>query len=448
MQRSVIGPIANSLSTTWGKWLGRLFVAVLFGGGSLWGCGGLTQVEARDWPTFRGADRTGVSTETGLLQSWPAGGPKLVWQAEGTGRGYSSLAVVGNRIYTLGDNLPDVGSDDEYLLCLDAANGKQVWKTKTGAPWNSGPPQWQSSRSTPTVEGDTLCCLTPQGELFCCNVSDGKVRWHKSFPKDFGGKKGDGWGYSESVLIDGDKVICTPGGTSTTMVALDRRTGETKWKMVRAGDRGAGHASIARSTIRGVSIYVQTTASGPLGVRASDGKLLWEYPIERTTAVIPSPIVRDNLVFFTAGYKRGGALLKQVPHGTGEVKIEEVYGLKKDLANKHGGIVLVGDYLYGDSEDQGIPFCAHLLTGEVKWKKRGTGRNSAAIAATDSRLYIHFADGTAVLAKADPAEYVETGSFKVPGSGDRPSWCHPAIANGKLYLRENNTLLCYDVSAK
>ncbi|MDB5385942.1 MAG: Pyrrolo-quinoline quinone [Planctomycetaceae bacterium] len=261
--------------------------------------------------------------------------------------------------------------------------------------------------------------------------------------------RGTNGGYSESVLLDGDNLICTPGGEKHTVVALNKQTGELKWKTIRPGDTGAGHASMSISEIGGVRVYVQVTASGPIGIRAADGQLLWSYPLERTTAVIPSPIVRDNLVFFAAGYKRGGALLKQVPGPDGQVKIEEVYPVTKDLANKHGGMVLVGDFLYGDSDDQGIPFCADLMTGAVKWRKRGMmGRGSASFAAADGRLYIRFANGIVVLAKASPEDYVEVGSFKTPDSGERPSWSHPVSADGKLYLREQDRISCYDIKAK
>lgn len=400
------------------------------------------------WPTFRGADRSAVSSETGLLQSWPEGGPKLLYEIKGAGRGYSSLAIAGGRIYTLGDAPSTASDDDEYLVCFDEATKKQLWKTKTGPAWNEGQPSWQSSRSTPTVDGDLVYALTPSGVLVCCESATGKERWRKDMRADFHGDKADPWGYSESVLIDGDRLICTPGLSEMTMVALDKTTGALIWSASRPDDRGAGHASIAIAEVGGTRVYVQTTGGGALGVRAEDGELLWSFPIDKTTAVIPSPIVRDDLVFFTAGYNRGGALIRQVPVGDGTIRMEEIYGLRTELANKHGGIVLVGDYLYGDSDDKGIPFCAELMTGEVKWKKRSeNGKNSAAFAAADGRLYIRFANGTMVLAKADPADYAEVGSFTVPHSGERPSWAHPVIVDGRMYLREQDTILCYDIRA-
>jgi outer membrane protein assembly factor BamB len=405
-----------------------------------------------DWPTFRGPDRTAVSKETGLLTKWPADGPPLVWEARGAGRGYASLAIAGDRIFTLGDGPSSASDKDEYVVCFNRQTGKPLWSKKTGKPWTSGQPSWQSSRSTPTVDGGLVYIVTPYGQLICFEVADGHEKWRKNLRDDFEGRKGDSWGYSESVLIDGDHLICTPGGSKATMVALDKRTGSLIWKAVRGGDRGACHSSIVPSEIGGTRVYVQTTASGPLGVRATDGKLLWSHPIDPTPAVIPTPIVRGDLVFYSIGYKRGGILFRQIAApGSGSgggVDIKEIYPLNPRLANKHGGVVLVGDYVYGDTDDSGIPFCGELMTGRILWKKRGSGRGSASIAAADGHLYLHFADGTMVLALASPKAYSEVGSFKVPASGERPSWSHPAILDGKLYLREQDHVLCYDVHAK
>lgn len=406
---------------------------------------------ADEWPTFRGPGRTAVSQEKNLLQKWPTDGPPLVWKTMGAGRGYSSLAIAGGKIYTYGDTLSTAPDTDEYLQCYDQKTGKPVWTHKVSPLWtaqkNVG---WQSPRSTPTVDGDHVYAITPAGVLVACKTADGSEAFRVDFVEAYGGKKADGWGFSESPLVDGDKVVCTPGGTKTTMVAFDKKTGKEIWKTVREGDIGAGHASIVISNVGGTKVYVQTTGSGAVGVRAEDGKVLWSQGIEKTTAVIPTPIIRDDLVFFTMGYGTGGGtLLKQIPQPDNEMKIEVVYPLNQKLKNKHGGVVLIGDYLYGDTDDKGLPWCAELLTGKVVWDKiRPSGKNSAAFAAADQHLYIHFANGTMVLAKADPAGYEEVGSFTAPGTGERPSWAHPVIADGMLYLRENDAILCYDVRAK
>ncbi|MFN9368997.1 MAG: PQQ-binding-like beta-propeller repeat protein [Planctomycetia bacterium] len=402
---------------------------------------------AEDWPTFRGPGRTAVAPDTDLLETWPPEGPKLVWESAGVGRGYAGLAIAGGRIYTLGDGLSTADDGDEYLACFDAKTGAPAWKTKTGKPWNSGSESWQSSRSTPSVDGDTVYVLSPYGVLLACDTNTGTEKWQLALKPDFAGKKGDGWGYSESVTIDGDQLVFTPGGTKATMAAVNKKTGQRLWICPVPEDRGAGHSSIVIATVKGRKVYVQTTASGALGVEAESGKLLWNYPIDQTTAVIPTPIVRDDLVFFSAGYGRGGALLRQVPNAAGGIDIEPVYGLNRDLANKHGGIVVVGDHLYGASEESPILFCAELMTGKIVWKKRGSGKGSAAIVAADGHLYVRYADGTLALVKADPAAYQEVAAFKIPGSGDRPSWSHATILDGRLYLREGDKLLCYDIRA-
>lgn len=403
-------------------------------------------VLGEDWPSFRGPNRTSVVNDPKLLKSWPAGGPKLLWEVAGAGRGYASLAIVDGKMYTLGDGLSTQKDTDEYLSCFDQSSGKQLWATKTGSPWTSGKPDWQSSRSTPTVDEGLVYVVTPQGKLLCCKASDGKEVWRKDFEKDFGGKKDDGWGYSESVLVDGNKVICTPGGGTSTVVALDKKTGETIWTCKNPVDIGAGHASVVISKVGNTKVYVQSTGSGLMGF-SEVGSLLWTYPIPKTTAVIPTPIIRDDLVFMPVGYKKGGALVKQVPSSGGGVSIKEIYGLNTALANKHGGVILVGNHLYGDSDDKGQPYCADLMTGEIQWKRtdRGSGSGSAVVVAGGDRLYIRYASGDMSLVEANPAEYKEVGSFKIPESGERPSWSHPVILEGKLYLREQDKILCYDV---
>ena len=425
------------------SWLVRLSISLC--GGSLVALSlPLANPVQADWPTFRGADRTATSNDEKILEKWPENGPKLLWQAEGAGRGYASPAIADGKIYTLGDSLSTKSDKLEYLSCFDEKSGKQIWTLETGEPWNSGSESWQGSRSTPTIDGDHVYVITPFGVLVC-STTDGKLVWRKDLNKELDGNKADGWGYSESVLIDGDRLVCTPGGSKTTMVAMDKMTGKPIWKCQRPNDRGAGHSSIVMSNVGGIDVYVQVTGSGPMGVRAKDGELMWTYDIDKTTAVIPTPIVRDDLVFMVAGYKRGGALLRQVPKGN-KVDIQEIYGLQTDLSNKHGGVVLIGDYIYGGIEDNNVIYCADLMTGDIKWKSRSSGKGSASIAVSGDRLFIRYDDGTMTLVEVNPTEFVELNSFKTPHSGSRPSWAHPVISDGKLFLREGDYILCYDVS--
>jgi len=406
---------------------------------------------AQDWPQFRGPNRDGVSPDKGLLSAWPEDGPKLLWTAKGAGRGYSSFSIADGKLFTLGD-APSTADDDkdEYLLCFDVKTGKQLWQKQIGPAWKKkGPDNWQSSRSTPTIDGDHAYVLTAHGALLCCQTSNGDFVWQKDLKKEFGGGKGDGWGYGESVLIDGNNLVCTPGKKDNTMLCLDKATGEKVWGSSRDGDRGAGHASIQISEVGGTKVYVNTTASGAMGVRAKDGELLWTYDIDKTTAVIPSPIISGDLVFFTAGYNRGGALLKQVANGDG-VDAEEIYGLNNKLENKHGGVVMLNGYIYGDSGDKGMPFCANMMTGDIEWKKRGSGKGSAAFTAADGHLYILYQNSTVELVRADPKGYKRVGSFKLDGHDAddvRPAWAHPVIVNGRLYVRQDDRIFCFDVRA-
>ncbi len=401
---------------------------------------------SEDWPTFRGPNRTAVVNDSKLLKSWPKEGPKLLWESSGAGRGYASLAIVGDKMYTLGDGLSTQKDADEYLSCYDRSTGKQLWATKTGEPWTPAKHQsdWHSSRGTPTVDGDRVYVVTPHGVLVCCNSTDGKELWRKDFEKDFEGKKDDSWGYSESVLIDGNSLICTPGGGKSTIVALDKKTGETIWICKSPGDIGAGHSSIVISNVGGTKVYLQSTGSGLIGF-SEKGNLLWKYPIPKTTAVIPTPVVRDDLVFYSVGYGKGGALVKQIPSANGNVTVKEIYGLNTKLSNKHGGVVLVGNYLYGDTDARGQPFCAELMTGNILWTKKGSGTGSAVVIAGGDHLYVRYQDGILALVEANPAAYKEVSSFKIPGSDDRPSWSHPVILDGKLYVREQDKILCYDI---
>lgn len=403
------------------------------------------QTSRSDWPQFRGPRRDGLSTDTGLLKQWPREGPKLLWTAKGAGRGYASVAISGGRLYTMGDD-----EKDEYVVCFAEKNGQLLWKTKIDAAWSYESPERQSSRCTPTLDGELLYTLSAHGKLVCLESATGQERWHKNL-KELGGykPKRDRWGYSESPLIDGDKVVCTPGGAKVTMLALNKRTGEPIWKAVVPNDRGAGHASIVVSEIGKTRVYVQTTGGGALGVRASDGKVLWTYPIEETVAVCPTPIVRGDLVFFTSGYKLGGALLRQAATPDGSIAIKEVYPINTNLKNKHGGVLLVGDFLYGASDDQAILWCAELMTGKVRWKERGTGKNSLCMTAADGLFYVRYGDGRMVLAKVTPESpggYKEISFFKIPNSGSRPSWSYPVVTGGKLFLREEDHILCYDIT--
>ena len=397
------------------------------------------------WPQWRGPNRDGVSTETGLLQSWKVGGPTVAWRATGLGTGYSSVAIAGGRIFTMGD----VGGSQQ-LIAINAADGKRLWMARVGAPWVD---QMGGPRGTPTVDGDLVYALGTEGDLICAEAATGKERWRRNLPADFGGQMMSMWKWSESPLVDGDRVVVTPGARAAGIVALDKRTGKDVWRssipeIGAKGKDGAAYSSIVISQGGGVRQYVQLMGRGLVGVRASDGKYLWGYNrVANDTANIPTPIVRGDLVFTSTGYQTGAALLRLVPAGGG-VEAREVYFLEpRTFQNHHGGMVLVGDHIYaGHGHNKGFPIAIELQTGKVVWggNIRNAGTGSAAVAYADGQLYFRYQNGEVILIEATPAGYKEKGSLTIPGVSG-PSWPHPVITGGRLYLREQDTLLAYDV---
>jgi len=394
------------------------------------------------WPSWRGPHRDGVSTESGLLDSWPAEGPPLKWQAAGLGRGYSSVAIDAGRIFTMG-NL----SDGCNVLALNFANGRRLWALRIGA----GEPN-----STPTVDGDRVYALATDGVLVCLDVSNGHVAWSKNLAGDFGGKMMSGWGYSESPLVDGDRLLCTPGAKDAMIVALDKKTGKTIWKaqtpaeLGSGGTNGAGYSSIVISQGGGVKQYVQIVGRGVISVRAEDGKFLWNYNrVANATANIPTPLVKDDYVFASTGYGAGAALL-QLSKSPDGVAVKEVYFLDGGkMQNHHGGMVLVGDYVYcGKGHNSGFPVCLELKTGKFAWQGgRGPGQGSAAVIEADGNLYFRYQNGVMALIEATPKKYVLKGKFDT-ATKNGEGWSHPVIVDRQLFLRDQDALLCYDIAKK
>lgn len=398
-----------------------------------------------DWSGWRGENRDGISTETGLLDRWPEGGPKLIWKAGGLGRGFSSLSIGSGRIFTMGDL-----ADGQYVFAMNASDGKALWKTRIGEVWE--PQGYAGPRCTPTIDGGQIYVIGPHGDLVCLEAANGQEVWHRNLKTDFGGRMHSGWGFSESPLVDGDRVVCTPGGTDAAIVALDKKTGAELWRTALpaigdSGGDGAAYGSIVISNAAGVKQYVQLMGRGVVGVAAKDGKFLWGYNrVANPTANIPTPIVDGDYVFCSSGYGAGAALLKLAPEGSG-VRAEEVYFLDgKVFQNHHGGMILVGDYVYaGHGHNAGAPTCQELKTGKTVWRhNRGPGTGSAAVAYADGNLYFRFENGIMALIGATPEGYEEKGKFAIPGV-EHPSWSHPVIAGGRMYLREQDALLCYDI---
>ncbi len=391
---------------------------------------------AADWPQWRGAERTEICTETGLLKSWPEGGPKLVWKVANLGPGYSGVSIVGDRIYTMGD-----GSEATEVHALDAATGQIVWSTKTGKPGGGG--GYPGPRCTPTVDGDRLYALSQDGELVGLERATGKELWRKNLKRDFGGKMMSGWGYSESPLVDGDLLICTPGGEQGTLLALNKLTGEKVWQSDDIKENAAYSSAIV-VTIAGVRQYIQVTDASVFGVAAKTGKLLWRGPAQGKVAVIPTPIFADDQVFVACGYGVGCRSFRISKDGDG-FKAEKAYE-NKVMVNHHGGVVKLGENLYGYSDGKGWT-CQNFKTGEAVWQEREK-LGKGAILCADGMLLCRGEDkGTMVLIEASPNGWNEKGRFEQPDRSDKKAWPHPVIANGRLYLRDQGLLLCYDVKA-
>jgi len=396
---------------------------------------------SKDWNQWRGPNRDAVSTETGLLKAWPTGGPKLEWDMKGLGGGLSSMAIVGGKLFTMGNV-----EGGQCVIAIDLATQKILWKAKVG-PANDGP------HSTPSVDGNRVYAFGTASDLVCVDAADGKEIWRKNLIKDFGAKT-PGWNFSESPLVDGDKLVCTPGD-ATLMVALNKSSGEVIWKCTPPNPRETGvvgHASIVVSEGAGVRQYVTLTTRGAVSVAAADGKLLWVYhKIANGTANIPTPVALGDSVFVSTAYGTGAALLKLSKSADG-VKADEAYFLPANTFQcHHGGFLRVGDYIFGaHGHSAGNPICIELATGKVMWSEKQVGGGSGCVVYADGNLYYRYENNMVALVQANPKSYVLKGSFKLPakpGMGG-PGWAHPVIHDGKLYIRHSDVLFCYDIKGK
>lgn len=408
---------------------------------------------AADWPQYRGPARNDLSPETGLLKAWPKDGPSLAWTYNNTGVGYSGPAIVGNRLYTIGGR-----GDDEFLIALDVKDraATEAWAVKVGPLFQFKTNNWSSGPSaTPTVDGDLVYALGGNGDLVCVDKS-GKEQWRKHLPSELeaqvnpigGGPKNLGWGYTWSPLVDGDQLVCAPGGPKGTLAALDKKTGNVLWRSTEATFQAA-YTSPMLLDAAGVRQYLLLVNQGLIGVAAKDGKLLWSHKKGYGTEVVNTPLVRDNLVFTTVG-AGGGCDLVKIEADGGKLKADPVYA-NKNLSNHHGNCVLVGDHVYGFSEGKGWT-CQDFKSGQVAWAEKGK-LGPGSVVAAEGKLYCYAeGDGTMVLVDADPSGWKESGRFKIPQQTKlrKPSgriWTPPVIAHGKLYLRDQDLLFCYDLAS-
>ncbi|WP_020471224.1 PQQ-binding-like beta-propeller repeat protein [Zavarzinella formosa] len=412
---------------------------------------------AGDWPQWRGPNRDDVSKETGLLKEWPSEGPKLLWKTEKCGVGYGSPVTSAGKIFLMGGE-DSVKGANEFLLCLDAKEGQEVWRKPLNTAegnynhgWGSGP------RGTPTVDGDKVYVLGAKGDLQCYETKDGTLVWAKNLVKDFLGEI-PVWGYSESILIDGDKLLVTPGGKAATnkgaVACLNKTNGTVVWRSTEYMEP-AGYSSIVITEVDGIKQYVQQSAQSVVGLSV-EGKVLWRRAdIGYKVAVIPTPVVYKNYVFVTAGYGAGCSLIRLAKDGAG-IKAEMVYK-NKSIVNHHGGVIRVGEFVYGHS-DSGGWVCLDFLKSttadgpEPTWTSKKLDKGTVTYA--DGSFYL-FGEGKGTVVKiaATPTEWKEEGRFELPAKSQIPRrdgklWAHPVVSNGKLYIRDHEVLMCFDIAAK
>ena len=388
---------------------------------------------AGDWPQWRGPERNGLSRETGLLKTWPAAGPPIVWSVATLGAGYGSIATKRDRIFVQGAK-----DRQSIIYALNRADGKGIWSKALGpAETNDRGP---GPRGTPTLDDDRVYVLTERGMLACLRAEDGTSVWQRNILSDFSGRQ-ISWLISESPLVDGNNVIVTPGGPRAGIVALDKMTGKTVWTSQQLSDE-AGYASPIAGDVQGVRVVMTLTSNAGVGVRATDGRLMWRFePVANNTANVATPIFHDNKVFYSSNYGTGAALLGLTAQN-GEVTARQIY-FTREMQNHHGGIVLVDGYLYGFNNS--ILTCLDFATGKMMWRDRSVGKGSLTYA--DGNLYILSEDNVVGLAAATPGGYQEKGRFRIPDQG-LPSWAHPVVSDGRLYIRNQSTLTAYDVRAR
>lgn len=401
----------------------------------------------RDWPQWQGHDRNAVSHETGLLQEWPADGPPLAWRIDNLGGGDSAPAIAEGRLFGM-----SAKDGEEVVWALSEANGDSIWVTPLGPEFEQSHSQSKEGPGcTPTVDGELLYVIGMGGRVVCLRVDDGSIVWQRHLQEDFGGEV-PAWSFRESPLIDGEKLICTPGGEDATIVALNKLTGETIWQSQVPDNPKAAYSSAIAIDVAGQRQYVQLTARTVVGVAAEDGRFLWRYdhPANPHGINCTTPLYHDGHVFASSAYGAGGGLAKLSKDASGEFKAEEVY-FSKRMQNHHGGVVLHDGALYGANGGNGGGYliCLDFQTGDVNWDERGEGQRArkGSIALADGRIYYRTEEGAMLLLEPSREQYIERGRFEQPNRTDLPAWAHPVIANGKLYIRDQDLLLCYDVKS-
>ena len=398
---------------------------------------------AQDWPQWRGANREGVSKETGLNLNWSAKKPALLWTFRQAGAGYSAPVIVGTTLYCQG-----AADGNDFAFALDTQTGNVKWKQTLGDQYVSGDNRGDGPRGSITMDGEKLYLIRGNGQIHCLSTADGKMIWQKELVKDFGGKMMSNWGYSESPLVDGNLVICTPGGSQGTLIALDKNTGALVWASKEWTD-DAAYSSPIVAEVGGIRQYIQQSGKGVAGISATDGKLLWRVEIAGyRVAVIPSPVFHDNTVYVTSGYNAGCNLI-QLTRAGNNINAKVVYA-NSNMVNQHGGVVLVNGHIYGFTDGMGF-VCQNLKSGEIVYRERiNEIIKGATLAINDRLILLNERDGRMVVVAASPDGWKEFGRMEIPERSKVPSrdnmvWTHPVVANGKLYIRNHDLLFCFDL---
>jgi outer membrane protein assembly factor BamB len=386
---------------------------------------------AAEWPQWRGPNRDGISKETGLLKQWPESGPPLAWKAAGAGRGYSSLAASKGRLYTMGQR-----GEREFVVAFDFKTGKELGATPYGQAFRND--RGDGPRGTPTVDGDRVYALGGSGDLAALDAASGKVVWAMNVLQKFGGRNIT-WGISESPLVVGEKLLVNPGGPGASVVALNKKDGSLIWK---SQSDPAGYSSGIPVQINGKTQVVFFTSTRGLGLDLETGNLLWDYPkAANRTANAATPVARGNRVWISSDYGNGGGLV-EIKAGEKGMTAAEVY-FTREMRNHHSSSVLIGDHLYGFSG--GILTAMGFDTGQIAWKDRSVGKGSLVYA--DGLIYLLSEDGVVGLAEATPEGYREKGRFRIP-QDSLPTWAHPIVAGGHLFIRDQDTIYAYDLRQK
>ena len=400
------------------------------------------EVSAEDWPQWRGPRRDGISVETNMSAKWPLGGPKLVSKLTDLGFGYGSVSVIGGLVYSLGST----GTESEFVSVHNLASGKRLWSTRIGKVGNPDQqPNYPGARSAPTVDGALLYAFSSDGDLACLDTATGRVRWSKSMRSEFGGKPGV-WAYSESPLVEGNKVIVSPVGDSATMVALDKRTGSVVWKSLLSGGDMGSYASAMVATVAGKRQVIQYLGKGLVGLDLATGAFLWRFDKTLDTRFgmhALTPVISESMIYSAAATSGGVAKIQE----SGSTFTASTVYIERKLPSTIGGAVKVGKYVYGTTSTALV--CIDFATGKLQWENRSVGPGS--ICAVDGKLVVHGENGEVALVSAAPTGYVELGRFTPEGGPDRGSakaWAHPVVSGGKLYIRDLGTLWVYAVGAK